>query len=156
MTQEGKSLPSKDESLPSEEKSLISLDSDFLLMTLVHLVNVSSLKMGITLFIQGTVVSGVLISKKLYFEGVSNQLKTMGLFPTDVGDDAIDTLINSLQPPTNSSDILEAEKLPIKAEFIHLENVRIQYGNSSTLFNQKVFWRGRLSRIDGFFLGHLE
>ena len=162
MTQEDQSLPSEDQSSPSEdqsspskEKGLVLLDSDVFLMTLVHFANHASLKVGITLFIQGTVISGILIGEKAYFEGISNELKATDLFASDAGDDAIDTFINSFQPPTSSSDI-EKENPPLNAQFIHLKNPRIQSGDSFISINREVFWRGRLSRIDGFFLGYSQ
>ena len=148
-------MTQEDQILPSKEESLVSPDSDFFLMTLVELVNVASLEMSITLFVQGTIIIGKMIGEKTYFEGVSNQLKGAGFVPNE----AIDTFIANCQvsekQPDNSTEkpeISPEKNEPINKEFIHLKDARVYPSNSPISTDKGVFWRGRLSRIDGFVL----
>jgi hypothetical protein len=143
-------MTQEDQSFPAEEKSLISSDSDLFLMTLVELVNVASLELSITLFAQGTVISGMLIGEKPYFEALNNELKSTGFAP----DEAIHTFIQKFESAsTNLSETLKEQNKPINREFIHLKNAKFYSGNSFGSTTRELYWRGRLSRIDGFFLG---
>jgi hypothetical protein len=70
MTQENKSVL-------AEQKSNISSDLDSFLMSLVEMVELDdkvSGRISITLFIQGSIVSGLLIGEYLYFEALKNVL----------------------------------------------------------------------------------
>lgn len=147
-------MTQEDQILPSKEENLVSPDSDFFLMALVELNNLTSLEMSITLFVQGTIIIGKMIGEKTYFEGVSNQLKGAG-FP----DEGINTFIASCQvsekQPDNSTEKPEisAEKNePTNRKFIHLKDARVYPSNSPISTDKGVFWRGRLSQIDGFVL----
>lgn len=142
MTQEDQSLP--------VEKSLVRSDSDLFLMTLVELVNIASLEMSITLFVQGAIISGMLIGEKPYFEALNNELKSTGFAP----DEAIHTLIQKFNSSSiNSSDNLEEQDQPINREFIHIKNAKVYSGNAFSSSTRELYWRGRLSRVDGFLLG---
>ncbi len=145
-------MTQEEQSSPAEKKSLVSSDSDLFLMTLVELVNLASLEMSITLFVQGTIISGMLIGEKPYFEAFNNQLKASGFAP-DEGE-AIDLLIQKFSSSsTNSSDNLIEEDQPINREFIHIKNAKIYSGNGLIPSTIELYWRGRLSRVDGFLLG---
>jgi hypothetical protein len=69
MTEENKPV------LVEEEKTTL-LHSDLILNVLVDFVNKLPVEIGITLFVQGSIVSGLLIGEKAYFEGLSNHIKT--------------------------------------------------------------------------------
>ena len=120
-------------------------------MNLVELVNIASLEISITLFVQGAIITGMLIGEKPYFEALNNELKSTGFVP----DEAINTFIQKFNfSSTNSSDNLEEQDQPINREFIHIKNANFFSSSSFVSATRELYWRGRLSRIDGFFLGN--
>jgi hypothetical protein len=126
----------------AEEKSNLSSNSDWLLIQLVEaFANEVSGKMSITLFVHGLIITGLLIGEKAYFE--ASGFKTL--------------LIEELDSTFNSDELLENERKISQlndTEFIHLKNAKFSYGNSlAPSDNKGIYWRGRLSSIDGFFLG---
>ena len=72
MTEENKPV------LAENEKNVL-LNPDLFLNSLVEFVNTApvemNLKLGITLCVQGSLISGLLIGEKAYFEGLSNDMK---------------------------------------------------------------------------------
>lgn len=144
-------MTQEDQSSPAEKKSLVSSDSDEFLMTLVEFVNRASLEIGITLFVQGTIIRGMLIGEKPYFEAVNNQLKTS---LTSAEAEAIDLVTQKFySSSTNSSDNLTEQEQSINRKFIHIRTAKIYTGNALLPTAIELYWRGRLSRVDGFLLG---
>jgi hypothetical protein len=143
MTEENKPI------LAEEEKTLL-LRSDLILNVLVDYVNKFPVEIGITLFVQGSILSGLLIGEKAYFEGLSNHIKTPGVFGKD-----FQQLIALLQSLGTSSSGNQEEQNQLENEFIHLKNAKFYSGNCLVPSDRGTYWRGRLRRVDGFSLGQL-
>jgi hypothetical protein len=108
----------------------------------------NGVEIGITINVKGTLVSGQLISKDQYFKCITQELSSV-----ENGDLLAKnfSLINELINERES----ELEKKPLP-EFIHLKNARFFSGGNLVPSNQGVYWRGRLTEIDGFNLGTLS
>ena len=74
-----------DENKPDlvQGESIVPSNSDYFLTYLVQTVNVFSMEIGITLFVQGSIVSGLLIGGKAYFEGLSSEM-ALGFASDDI------------------------------------------------------------------------
>jgi hypothetical protein len=144
MTQENKSITARDE-------GIALINPDLLLTLLVQMVDKKPpFDIGITLFVQGSIVTGLLIGEDVYFEGLSNDM------PDSFTEDfqKLFTLIQSWD--TNSPGNQEEQNQLRNIEFIHLKNAKFFLGNSLVPNNKGTYWRGRLSRVDGFSLGQLS
>lgn len=88
---------------------------------------------GITICVSGLLVSGIVISAKEYFK--SNSLLQ-----------AVDEVSGANAPPPEKN-----------LGYIHLKNAHIMGAgqNSVPASGNGVLWRGRLDRVDGFFLGRV-
>lgn len=130
-------------------------DPDWFLASLISVVNQSGSKLGVTLTIGGSVVSGNLCSGKAYFDAVGVTLgKAWGDNP---GENSVQESIASYggiySPPSDGSD----KKAP-PPTFIHLENAQVWAPGIATPIpsNGGVWWRGRLSEVAGWSLGVLS
>jgi hypothetical protein len=142
MTEENKPV------LATEEKTL--LRSDVILNVLIDYVNEFPVEIGITLFVQGSIISGLLIGEKAYFEGLSNHIKTPDPFAEHF--QKIVALLQSLDTSLASN---RKEQNQLENIFIHLKDANFCSGNSLVPNNRGTYWRGRLRCVDGFSLGQL-
>ena len=125
---------------------------DILLQGIVAATNQVDAEIGITLNVSGLVISGRLISSKVYFKKL---LKLMGLEEThSEGDIAVvnpfDRLFQTLADLSNPSN--ETQTL----EYIHLKNARVYLSRNPGIPDNGVLWRGQLSSVDGFSIGELS
>jgi hypothetical protein len=124
------------ENLPfSVEQSHVKSDSDKLLKELIQYVNKTLYEINITIFVQGIVISGILIPDIEYIDIVSGQY--IGL-----SEDLVSIFWSS------RDDLM-------KDDYIHLKNATFHSDVTPITINSKVYWRGRLSSIDGFVVGKL-
>ena len=119
----------------SVEQSHVKSDSDRLLKELTKYVNETHYEINITIFVQGVVISGMLITEIEYIDTVSGQY--IGL-----SEEVLDIFWSSRDDS-------------IKDDYIHLKNAIFHSAVSPITINNKVYWRGRLSSIDGFVVGEL-
>lgn len=135
---------------------------DSFLRALVQLANDSGLSMGLTLFVGGALISGQLVGGLLYFENFGREIENA------IRDSSPDV------DPAGPAGIGRAfaqwgemYRLPAGGEeaaheprpepsFIHLRDARI-LGPDGRLIptNGGVWWRGRLTAVDGYSLGVL-
>lgn len=138
-----------------EEKTKFNTDVDWFLQILVSTVNKTSIDIGITLNVGGLIISGQLINIKIYFEGLAQE---MALANADEPlKDAFQTMFRKIGSEYKlSSEESENENQP-PPKFIHLKNAKMLLANGQKVpTNQGVWWRGRLSEVDGFSLGSLS
>lgn len=126
---------------------------DWLLETLVIEANArKSDFIEITLLVQGSIVSGTLVGITEFYKA------TVGVFHRDDGEPAAGTwgeffsgLVRSAEEAITSEEGLS------KASYIHLKNARVFANGQQPLpSNQGVWWRGRLERVDAFWIGKLK
>ncbi|SER44898.1 hypothetical protein SAMN04487944_104160 [Gracilibacillus ureilyticus] len=117
---------------------------DDILGFFVQATNKHDFNLDITLNVKGALVSGTTISAQEYFAELS-----------EVFEDGNDTSKKISEQLMHASDGAEsATEEP--AKFIHLKHTKVYCGDSkSTPSKGKILWRGKLSDIDGFFLGKI-
>ena len=134
----------------NESMSIDELQPDILLQFLVGGANNSGLEIPLTLSTGGALISGHLCSFKDYMEGFVDLM-----VGNDPENELRKTAIEFFVP--SEEDEKERENLSDKSlKYIHLKNARFYGGNANPIpADQGVWWRGRLSAIDGFNLGGL-
>ena len=139
-------------------------DQDELLTTFVENATTWGITFAITLFVGGTVITGVLVSGKAFYEDLADiwdQLAGHDDIPPSeprAGDlfrkIAAETYaLEAGGPPTRAGN--EPRSIP---KFIHLENARFfgaAPGFAIPTSEKGPYWRGKISSVDGFQLGYL-
>lgn len=107
--------------------------------------NKHGFSLDISLNVNGAVISGTMISAKEYFDYLSETFEE--------GSEVAQALSEQFSLASEASESNgEAE-----AHFIHLKNTKIYCGdNKSTPSKGKIFWRGKIAEVDGFFLGKIS
>jgi hypothetical protein len=128
---------------------------DWFLEGLVAFVDQTQSSLSMTLSVGGTLVSGQLVGGKEYFEGMASMLGQGDVSASGSAQTKVQYL-RKLFADTGTAfygDKVERELLS-KPLYLHLKNARF-FGGPSELNIQTGWWRGRISAIDGFFLGEL-
>lgn len=136
---------------------MIANNKDWFLESLVTTVNNTGLEIGITLQMDGFLVSGFLVNGGKYFEGFSNEFisETAAHFGNDEALDAIQQAFNTYAGMYAPKEGEEAAA--DKANYIHLQDARFFNTNGAPIPNNRgMWWRGRLSEVNGFILGTLN
>lgn len=143
------------------------LEPDFVLIDIVTtLVNLMGIPVGMTLFLKGMVISGILVSEKEYLEGLTNvfnQVAKESLQPTDEAAwQEVESLFDfrhlseSPEPPDPDQDIDEDDlELRDPVRYLHIRDVVIVTPQPSISFGQSLMpiMRISLTAIDGWLLG---
>lgn len=124
---------------------------DYLLEHLVHLVDETGLEIGITLFVGGILVSGLLVDGQKYLDGNARRF-----LEANGPDEAKRTLIDFMQktdrgqpPGTDGGDEVTSQ-----TGYVHLRAARVMESGSGS--NEGIWWRGRIDRVDAFHFGVLR
>ncbi|PPA70835.1 gas vesicle accessory protein GvpU [Jeotgalibacillus proteolyticus] len=111
----------------------------------VQAANKHDFSLDITLNVKGSVISGTMISAKDYFDELSEAFED--------GNEVAQKLSEQLAKAGESVESNGSEE----AHFVHMKNTKVYIGdNKSTPSRGKILWRGKLSEIDGFFLGKIS
>ncbi|MGM0866832.1 MAG: gas vesicle accessory protein GvpU [Bacillota bacterium] len=118
---------------------------DSILEFFVQASNKHDFSLDITLNVNGAVITGTLVSAKEYFDSLSETFED--------GSEVAQKLSEELARAGESVD----ENQSTEAHFIHLKNTKVYCGDSKpTPSKGKIMWRGKLSEVDGFFLGKIS
>jgi len=146
----------------SAPTQLVSKELDGILSVLVDNAETRGLEIGITLSVGGLLVSGILIGTGAYLAGLTEDLKFQVSSSTPVTVAAVEKtrktfayLASALgADKLNDKELDELEPYP--RQTIHLKDAQYFYPSAEPLPSERtVFWRGRLSEVDGFSLGRL-
>lgn len=119
-------------------------EKDSILEFFVQASNKHDFSIDITLNVNGAVISGRMVSAKEYFEALSESIQDGGEVAKKLSE----------QLATAGEEFEKRDNA--EAHFIHLKNTKIYNGDTDpTPSKGKVIWRGKLSEIDGFFLGKI-
>lgn len=133
---------------PSSSPQLVTTQGDWLLEAFINMVNHKpAMEMGMTLQVSGFLVSGLLVSGKLYFEGIGAELDSAApggnlkeVF-SGVGDMHYSTAENETH-------------IAVPPSFVHLKNARFYHTSGQPMpSNRSVWWRGRVSEVAAFTIG---
>lgn len=117
---------------------------DSILEFFVQAANKHDFSLDITLNVKGSVITGTLISAKEYFTTLSETFEGGG----EIAQMLSEQLGKSGEAAENNDDP--------EAHFIHMKETRVYCGDSKpTPSKGEILWRGKLSEIDGFFLGKI-
>lgn len=131
-------------------------NKDWFLESLVTTVNTSNIEIGITLQMDGFLVSGYIVNGRKYFEGFSTEFiaETSVAFENQ---EALDNIQQAFNKYASVYDVSEDEDMNNGANFIHLESARFFNTNGAPIPNNRgMWWRGRISEVNGFILGTLN
>ncbi|ERN51588.1 gas vesicle accessory protein GvpU [Alkalihalophilus marmarensis] len=118
---------------------------DSILEYFVHAANKHDFSLNITLNVGGAMVTGTMISAKEYFSLLSEKFEG--------GNDISNHLSEQLKQAGEAAK--GDEESP--ASFIHLNDAQVYCGDREpTPSEGEVLWRGKLSEVDGFFLGKIS
>jgi hypothetical protein len=131
------------------EQEIHGQSIDWYLQKLVHLANVNGWEFGLTLVLGGSVVSGIVISGKKYFDTFADEISQA--WP---GDDK-EELRSAFASHGEIYDLPEGEE-PRPPQYIHLKDARISYPNGNIPSSGTVLWRGKINAVSGFNLGMLS
>lgn len=129
-------------------------ESDWMLRYLVNLANQQGLQMGITLQVDGMLVSGILVGGQTYFEGITQNIsEAMGASEETKSIPELFQRINKAVQTEAGAD----KPMPPPA-YIHLKNTYFfNTANDTPIPNgEGVWWRGKLAQVSGFFFGNLS
>ena len=149
--------------LPKDNSVKFNSEPDWFLQFIIKQTNNFSLEVGLTLYVNGLVITGIAISGKRYFEefaeqyksGFQEDMKNFGeLFEEQIKKNT------ELYPQFWSQVDLDNPDKEIKAissnqvNYIHLRNVKTLFSRqNSVTHGESALWRGRIESIDGFMLG---
>jgi len=137
----------------TEEKKEIIENADWFLQDFVNMVNGNEFGFGITLNVGGFLVSGQVVSGHKYFEGFANEF-AKNFEDTELSENVKKSYSKYGEIYTKEKE--DKEDLP-RPNYIHLENAKFYNTNGQPIPNNRgVWWRGRLSEVDGFLLGALS
>lgn len=124
---------------------------DWFLQSLVSVVNEGPVEFGITLFSEGLIISGLLVSGRKYFSTFASEFS--GAYP---GDEETKATIKAAFESNSAIYDHEPDVEVPPPQFIHLINARCFSHNGQPLPNNRgVAWRGRINAVSGFNLGQL-
>ncbi len=127
--------------------------SDGLLQNLLPYINRGAMEFPITLQSGGLLVMGVLVSGRKYIDAV----KTAALGGAHHFDNLIEQCLGDVYPASQPGPDVDFEPGELLPQFLHLENAHfVTPGGATTPRDRGVWWRGRLSAVDGYTFGVLE
>ncbi len=151
------------------DESAYWLEPDFVLADLVAtLVNGLGLPIGVTLFVKGMVISGILTSEHEYLQALSdtfNDIANKSLRPTngsvpsaEPDEDLFDfTMLaeTDAMPPDDALDEDDDIPMPSPVRHVHMRDVHILTPNPMLSFQDSLMpiMRLRLTAIDGWLIG---
>jgi len=139
----------------TDEELRIAIDgrsTDWFLQKLVSLANTMGLSFGVTLFVEGVMISGMLVSGKRYFEAFADEFSSN--YPGD--DEAKEEVRGGIASHTAIYAGDDSDNEPPPPQYIHLVDARcFAPGGQPIPTNRGVLWRGRINAVSGFNLGTL-
>lgn len=143
-----------DKAEEQEEQPLVAENTtDYFLQELVNLAN-HDIEIGVTLTVGGFLLSGTIVGGKRYFD---EHLAGSG-FSDEVQENVRENMRKFFRSFGQIYDPLpEGEEARRPPTFIHLRDARFfHHAGKPIPGNQAIWWRGRISEVQGFSLGNLS
>lgn len=144
---EGDALESSDTAQISN--LLMNEEKDWFLSEMVELAN-AGIEAPVTLTIGGSVLSGKLISGEQYFRNYGSTF-TSTIKDLDLRKNLTEKFESYAVEYAN--DTAEKSERPLR--FIHLKDAKWHHLSGTMPNGDGVLWRGKISCVDGFFLGNI-
>ncbi|UTV87502.1 hypothetical protein KDX00_03080 [Cobetia amphilecti] len=127
-------------------------NDDLLLSGLIAMAE-SGATVGVTLYVNGSVITGELVSQKNYVKEIVRSLRSSMEHAFQENSGTILDALNTVGDMPNGSPKEEGEA--VEFEFVHLSRAQcIQGGN--WVPSNGIPWRGKLSAVDGFMVGQMS
>ncbi|WLA29785.1 gas vesicle accessory protein GvpU [Xanthomonas citri] len=150
-------MTEQDQYQPSLEDVKLAFDGqsvDWYLQKLVGIANTSDVQFGVTLFVEGIVISGQLVSGKRYFEAFAQEFSAAYPGGADEKEDIRRAFASHASIYDSEDDTQQSNTPP---QFIHLIESRcFSPGGQPLPSNRGVLWRGKVNAVSGFTLGSLS
>ena len=127
-------------------------DNDELLEFLLRKVEETGIGAGITLCLNGSIITGNLIKSKIYYDKMIEMYDFDNSQLTAKNQDELDKWSGYYSEYVVFINELKKQADPQNLKYIHLEHVTFRNVNSNIL-TQAIVWRGKLSSVDGFSIG---
>ena len=127
-------------------------DNDDLLEFLLRKVEETGIGAGITLCLNGSIITGNLVKSKIYYDKMIEMYDFDNSQLTAKNQDEVDKWNGYYSEYVAFINELKKQVDPQNLKYIHLEHVTFRNVNSNIL-TQAIVWRGRLSSVDGFSIG---
>jgi hypothetical protein len=127
-------------------------DNDELLEFLLRKVEETGIGAGITLCLNGSIITGNLIKSKIYYDKMIEMYDFDNSQLTAKNQDELDKWNGYYSEYVVFINELKKQEDPQNLKYIHLEHVTFRNVNSNIL-TQAIVWRGKLSSVDGFSIG---
>ncbi len=125
---------------------------DWFLQFLVNMANKNRFELGITLNVGGILISGTLAGVKQYFADFGSDFAAS--FDAGKGSEEVKATFKKIGDECVCVSNAEPAESP---SYIHLKDARfLDAQGNSIQGNRGVWWRGRLSEVQGFVLGTLN
>ncbi|TGD94914.1 hypothetical protein [Methylobacterium nonmethylotrophicum] len=128
-------------------------ETDYVLSLMCQLANLG-LQQGVTIFVGGAIISGMIVSGRIYYEDLANKLSNAtigGSGRPAYLDEVIDRYMDAAKDYDVPANPPEGWIMP-EPSYIFLQNAKFSVNGSFTT-QKGIFWRGRLSKVDGFIAG---
>ena len=149
-----------------EEKPTPAPDADWFLQALVRIGNDGSLNYPVTLHVGGVTVTGTIVGGREYFELWSKAASEPITWGDNEGPEAAEarkaikdmfrSFGDAVYPEKKDEDETPVDIFKTGPQYIHLKDARFFLGDTFVPNNQSVLWRGRITAVDGWFLGSLS
>ncbi len=141
--------------MANEERTTHATDSapsqDWFLQFLVNLANKNRFELDITLTVGGILVSGTLVGVRQYFDELSADFASP--FDTGSNPEVIKDTFKKIGEQCSCVSPSEKTETP---SYIHLKNVHFANVQGKRVSENKgIWWRGRISQVQGFTPGKL-
>jgi len=127
-------------------------DNDDLLEFLLRKVEETGIGAGITLCLNGSIITGNLVKSKIYYDKMIEMYDFDNSQLTAKNQDELDKWNGYYSEYVVFINELKKQEDPQNLKYIHLEHVTFRNVNSNIL-TQAIVWRGKLSSVDGFSIG---
>jgi hypothetical protein len=127
-------------------------DNDILLEFLIRKVEETGIGAGITLCINGAIITGNLIKAKIYYDKMIEMYDFDNSQLNAKNQEELDKWKEYHKEYVNFINELKKQDTQQNIKYIYLEHVSFRNVNSN-IPTQAIVWRGKRSSIDGFSVG---
>jgi hypothetical protein len=111
----------------------------------------------LTLNVHGTIVSGLMIGMKPYYEEIRkifvDATKSSSRKHASIAKEEFKMVFDKIEEPPNSKELVEGE---YEFNHIFMRNTKIYNGTQVIPSTGTTYWIGKIESIDGFFLGMIH
>jgi hypothetical protein len=111
----------------------------------------------LTLNVRGTIVSGLMIGMKPYYEQIGkifvDAINSSSRKHASVAKEEFKMVFEKIKEPPNSKELEEAE---YEYNHIFMRNTKIYNGGQVIPSTGTTYWIGKIESVDGFFLGMIH